>query len=114
MQAADRYGFLSGSSTHANRIDTLRTTQAQFGMVIDPHTADGLKVANEHITAGVPTIVLETALPIKFADTVVEALGRPPERPAALDGIEALPKRVKQMGADVTALKALITQTCGN
>jgi threonine synthase len=112
-QAAERYGFVSGSSTHANRVTTLRDTRERFGIVIDPHTADGLKVANEHLTAGVPTIVLETALPIKFADTVVEALGRPPERPAAFDGIESLPKRVKQMEADVTALKALIAQSCG-
>ncbi len=46
-------------------------------------------------------IVLETALPIKFADTIVEALGREPERPAKFDGIEDLPKRVQVMAADV-------------
>jgi len=112
-QAAERYGFVSGSSTHANRIDTLRDTFNRSGMVIDPHTADGLKVALEHITPGVCTIVLETALPIKFADTVVEALERLPERPAKFEGIEALPKRVQTMQADVVALKALISQSCG-
>ena len=50
--------------------------------MIDTHTADGLKVAREHLQPGVPMIVLETALPIKFAETIVEALGREPERPA--------------------------------
>ena len=112
-QAAERYGFVSGSSTHANRLATLRDTFNRCGMVIDPHTADGLKVALEHGTPGVVTIVLETALPIKFAETVVEALGRSPDRPAQFEGIEALPKRVQTMQADVTALKALIAQSCG-
>ena len=62
--------------------------------MIDTHTADGLKVAREHLQPGVPMIVLETALPIKFAATIVEALGREPERPAQFEGIEELPKRV--------------------
>jgi threonine synthase len=57
-------------------------------------------------------IVLETALPIKFASTIVEALGREPDRPAKFEGIEALPKRVQVMDADVAAIKALIAQAC--
>jgi threonine synthase len=57
-------------------------------------------------------IVLETALPIKFASTIVEALGREPDRPAGFEGIEALPKRVLVMDADVVAVKALIEKAC--
>jgi threonine synthase len=112
-QAAERYGFVSGCSTHANRLKTLRDTWERFGMMLDPHTADGLKVAHAHLTPGVATIVLETALPIKFADTVVEALGCAPDRPPQFEGIEALPKRVQLMQPDVAALKALIAQSCG-
>jgi threonine synthase len=115
-QAAARYGFVSGKSTHANRLDTIRTTFEQHGMVIDTHTADGLKVALDHrktpAELAVPMIVLETALPIKFASTIVEALGREPDRPAKFEGIEALPKRVQVMDADVVAIKALIAQAC--
>ncbi len=111
-QAAAKYGFVSGKSTHANRLDTIRQTFEQHGMVIDTHTADGLKVALEHLSAGVPMVVLETALPIKFAATVAEALGREPERPAQFEGIEALPKRVQVMDADVAAVKALIEREC--
>jgi threonine synthase len=115
-QAASRYGFVSGKSTHANRLDTIRTTFEQHGMVIDTHTADGLKVALDHrktpAELAVPMIVLETALPIKFASTIVEALGREPDRPAKFEGIEALPKRVQVMDADVAAIKALIAQAC--
>jgi threonine synthase len=102
------YGFVSGRSTHADRLATIRDTHARFGTIIDTHTADGLKVARAHSIAGVPTIVLETALPAKFAETIVEAIGREPERPAAMRGIEALPKRCEVMAADAAAVKAFI------
>ncbi|MFM2051534.1 MAG: hypothetical protein RL682_2025, partial [Pseudomonadota bacterium] len=115
-EAATKYGFVSGKSTHTNRLDTIRTTFEQHGMVIDTHTADGLKVALDHrktaTELAVPMIVLETALPIKFASTIVEALGREPDRPAGFEGIEALPKRVLVMDADVVAVKALIEKAC--
>ena len=112
-EAATRYGFVSGKSTHANRLQTIQDTWNRHGMVIDTHTADGLKVALERREAGVPMVVLETALPIKFAATIVEALGREPERPAKFEGIEALPKRVKVMDADVAAIQALVAAECG-
>jgi threonine synthase len=112
-QAASRYGFVSGKSIHANRLDTIRDTWERHGMVIDTHTADGLKVALEQRTPGIPMVVLETALPIKFAATIVEALGRQPERPPKFDGIEDLPKRLLVMDADVDAIKALIARECG-
>jgi threonine synthase len=110
--AASRYGFVSGKSTHANRLDTIRDTWARFGQMIDTHTADGLKVAREHLAPGVPMVVLETALPIKFAETIVEALNREPERPAKFNGIEALPKRVRVMPVDVNQVKAYIAAHC--
>ena len=107
-EAAGRYGFASGKSTHANRLATIRDTDARFGVVIDTHTADGLKVAREHLLPGLPMMVLETALPIKFAATIEEALGRPPERPSGFDGLEAKPRRLRVMPADVNRIKAYI------
>ncbi|MDO9400279.1 MAG: threonine synthase [Polaromonas sp.] len=106
--AAQHYGFVSGKSTHADRLRTIRDTYQRFDTMIDTHTADGLKVAREHMQAGVPMIVLETALPIKFAATIEEALGRLPPRPARFEGIEALPKRVQLMPADAALVKAYI------
>jgi threonine synthase len=103
------YGFQSGHSTHADRLATIRDTHERYGVMIDTHTADGLKVAREHLEANVPMIVLETALPVKFADTIVQALGCEPERPAALVGIEQLPKRFEVMKADADAIKRFIT-----
>jgi threonine synthase len=111
-QVTARYCFKSGKSTHANRLSTIKDTFERFGMMIDTHTADAVKVAREYMEAGVPMIVLETALPIKFAATIVEALGREPDRPAKFDGIEALPKRVTRMAADAEAVKAYIAQHC--
>ena len=109
---ANRYGFVSGKSTHHERLETIRRVWQQYGVMIDTHTADGVKVAQAHRKAGVPMLVLETALPIKFAATIVEALGREPDRPAQFDGIENLPKRVQVMDADVAAIKAFIAAEC--
>jgi threonine synthase len=102
------FGFASGRSTHADRLAIIRDTWQRFGTVIDTHTADGLKVAREHRRPGVPMLVLETALPAKFAETIREALGFEPPRPAALQGIEALPRRVQVMPADAERIKAYI------
>ncbi len=106
------FGFVSGKSTHADRLATIRSAWQDHQDMIDTHTADGLKVAREHLQPGVPMIVLETALPAKFAATIEEALGRQPLRPAALDGIEALPKRFTVMPVDVARIQAYIELHC--
>ena len=111
-KAAGFYGFESGRSTHADRLKTIQQVFAQYGVMIDTHTADGVKVALAHRNPAVPMVVLETALPIKFASTIVEALGRQPDRPAQFEGIELLPKRVQVMKADVDLIKAFISQHC--
>ena len=111
-QAVTRYGFVSGKSTHADRLTTIQDVHKHFGQMIDTHTADGVKVAREYLKPDVPMIVLETALPIKFAATIVEALGQEPHRPPKFEGIEALPKRVQVMKADVDQIKAYIVKHC--
>jgi threonine synthase len=108
FEGIERFGFVSGSSRHADRLDTIRDVHRRFGEIVDPHTADGIRVAREHREAGVPMICLETALPVKFEDTIVEALGRRPARPPAYDGIEDRPQKVSVMDADVDQVKAFI------
>jgi threonine synthase len=103
-----QFGFVSGRSTHADRLATIRSTWQQSKLVVDTHTADGLKVAREQRRAGVPMLVLETALPAKFAATIREALGREPERPPGFEGLEALPKRFTVIPPDVQAVKRYI------
>jgi threonine synthase len=102
------FGFVSGRSTHADRLATIRSTFLHSQTVIDTHTADGLKVAHEYRRAGVPMLVLETALPAKFASTIREALGREPDRPPGFEGIESLPKRFTVLPADAQAVKRFI------
>ncbi|RZI81057.1 MAG: threonine synthase [Rubrivivax sp.] len=110
-----QYGFVSGKSTHADRLATIKDTWERFGVMVDTHTADGLKVAREHLTPSVPMLVLETALPAKFAETIVEATGRQPERPhwiAGLEGLEERPKRFTVVPSDVAMVKDYITRHC--
>ena len=110
--AASQFGFASGKSTHANRLQTIRDVYQQHGVMIDTHTADGVKVAREHQQSDVPMVVLETALPIKFAATITEALGKSPEIPAAFAGLEDLPKRFVIAPADAGAIKQIIMDSC--
>ena len=108
-----RYGFASGKSTHADRLETIRFAEKSYGITVDTHTADGIKVARENLTAGVTMIVLETALPAKFNETIREALGRDADRPAGFENIEALPQRFEVMSADAAKVKAFVATHTG-
>jgi threonine synthase len=108
-----RFGFASGRSTHNDRLDTIRDVADDYDITIDTHTADGIKVAREHMAPRVPMIVLETALAAKFNETILEALGTDAERPAGFDDIEALPQRYVVMPADIAQMKAYIADHTG-
>jgi len=107
--ALSKFSFSSGKSTHENRLKTIRELWEEYGVMVDTHTADGIKVGLEQRRPSLPLICLETALPAKFAETIREALGREPERPTSMVGIEKLPQRCEVMDADVVKLKAFIT-----
>jgi threonine synthase len=106
------YRFASGRSSHADRLATIRDVWQRHGLMIDTHTADGIKVAREHCVAGMPMIVLETAQAVKFAETIREALGRDPVRPMELEGIEDLPQKVEVVDAVVNQVKDIIVRHC--
>jgi threonine synthase len=106
-------GFGSGRSSHEDRVATIRLVSEKYGDIIDPHTADGVKIALRLREARTPMICLETALPVKFDATIVEALGRHAPRPPAYEGIEALPQRFEVMKPDAEAIKAFIAQRAG-
>ena len=113
LDGADRdrvagFGFASGRSNAADRLATILAVYERFGEVIDPHTADALAVGRAHAIADEPMIVLETALPAKFNETVRAAIGIDAPRPAGFEGIEALPRRFLTMPCDVDRLKACI------
>ncbi len=108
----DQFGFVSGRSTHADRLATIRRAQHDYGVVVDTHTADGLFVAERWREAGVPMICLETALPVKFADAIREALGTEPPCPPAYAHLEGLGQRYSLMPADAKLLKRYIAERC--
>lgn len=112
MTRLPEFGFVSGSSTHADRLATIREIWQNHQIMIDPHTADGVKVAQDHNIKDLPTVILETAQAVKFAETIREALDREPLRPAALEGIESLPQQVTTLPADTAAVKAFVATHC--
>jgi threonine synthase len=112
FSALPDYGFVSGCSLHADRIATIRDIWMRHQVMIDTHTADGIKVAREYREPGLPMIVLETAQPVKFTEAIREALGRDPVRPKDMEGIEDLPQRVEVVDASVDQVKAIIVRHC--
>jgi len=112
MSRIATYGFVSGKSTHADRLRTISDAWEQHRTLIDPHTADGVKVAREHRQPGLRTIVLETALPLKFEDIIREATGHAPRRPAAVADLEQRPRRFEVVAPSVDAVMTYIAQHC--
>jgi threonine synthase len=104
------FGFVSARSSHADRVATIREVERRYGVVIDPHTADGVKAGLAGREPGVPLVCLETAQPAKFEATIGEALGRPPGRPKDLEDLESRPQRFDVIDPDVEAVKAYIAR----
>ena len=106
-----QYGFVSSKSTHANRLATIKQVYEQDRELIDPHTADGVKVAREVRETGETIVCLETALAAKFEATIHEAVGEVAiPRPAALEGLENLPQRVRVVPNNATTVKDIIKE----
>lgn len=106
----ENYGFTSSSSNHAYRLDYIKRIYEKHNILIDTHTADGFKAAYDHKSDNIPMMILETALPAKFEETIIEALGIKPDRPAALIDLELLPQRSKVADNDVDLIKSLIKE----
>ena len=106
-------GFVSGVSTHADRIATIRRLHSRHKTLVDPHTADGIKVGLERRDPAVPLVCVETALPAKFSATIKEAIGREPERPSAYANLEQRPQRCVAMPVAANRVKAYIAARVG-
>ena len=106
-------GFVSGTSTHADRIATIRDCYAHYRVIVDPHTADGIHVGRQHRENGVSLVCVETALPAKFAVTIREALGRNPDRPSAYTDLEGRSQHYRVLPAETERVKAYIAERAG-
>ena len=108
MRAVRESGFASAKSTHAQRLATIGELWREKGIMIDPHTADAVKCARDMRRPGVKMMVLETALPAKFSDTIREATGLEPPVPASYADIAGRAQRVTVMDPDAEAVKQFI------
>jgi threonine synthase len=106
------FGFASGRSTHQNRLHTIHDVYQKHQHVIDPHTADGVFVAQSFVSPNIPMVVLETALPVKFAKTIEQAIGHSPDVPVQFQHLEHLPQKVEVMSNDVQKIKDFISLHC--
>ncbi|KQR39303.1 threonine synthase [Microbacterium sp. Leaf159] len=104
----EEFGIVSGTSTHDDRLATIKAVYDASGDIIDPHTADGVKVAREYLEPGVPMLVLETAKPQKFAETIREAIGVELEYSSELRTMLDAPQRTTEMADDEHELRAFI------
>ncbi|MDY0271681.1 MAG: threonine synthase [Advenella sp.] len=106
----EKFGFVGGQSSHADRLQTIKTVYEQEGVLIDPHTADAVKVARQYQEEGIPMLVLETALPAKFNETIQEAIGQPAPVPEHLKGLADLPQKVTVMDCNVEQVRSYIQE----
>jgi threonine synthase len=104
--------FASGRCSEEETVETIRQTFARTGEVLCPHSAVGVKVAQEHLGA-VPMITLATAHPAKFPDAVEAAMGQRPALPLRMADLFDRPERVTQAPDDLAALEALIRERTG-
>ena len=101
----------------AGRVDDAATLAAiaecrrRFGETLDPHTAIGYAVAQQHRRdAAVPMVVLSTAHPAKFPDAVQKAVGERPALPPRLADLLERTERVDGLPNDEAALKDMIDE----
>lgn len=104
------FGIVSGTSTHADRLATIRSVHEGTGEIIDPHTADGVTVARDYVESGEVMLVLETAKPEKFAETIREAIGVELTYSDELQAMLDAPQHVVDLPDDAAALTAFIRE----
>jgi len=103
-------GIISGSSSHQNRLETIKNIYYKYNRIIDPHTADGIFVARNNLKPDVPMICLETAMPIKFSQTVHDSIGKKPVMPEKFENIESKKQKIKKINCNVELLKKYISE----
>lgn len=105
-----KFGFLSASSTHTDRLETIRKVEDTYGVLVDPHTADGIRAAWKTQAQGVetPVVCLETALPVKFSQTITDAVGYEPPVSPRFRAVMDTGRHVTDLPNDAEAVKKYI------
>jgi threonine synthase len=103
-----RATFRALAVTQPETTATIADFYRETGYVLDPHTAVGVRAGLQFVEDGVPMVCLATAHPAKFGDAVREAIGREPELPPAVVGLEERQSRCQVLDAQVEQVKAFV------
>jgi threonine synthase len=104
-----RATFTSGRASEEETLATIHRTWQATGELLCPHSAVGVHVAEQHLSA-TPMITLATAHPAKFPEAVQRASGIHPELPARMGDLFHKPERMTRVPNDLKALEALIRE----
>lgn len=99
--------FAAGYAQDDEILKTIAAVEAEYGYLLDPHTAAAWHVG-EALLGDLPQVVVGTAHPAKFAAAVQSALGRQPETPPGFEDLSGKPERVTVIDADPSELDRLI------
>ena len=100
--------FRAARASDHDTLATIRSVYESTGMLIDPHTAVGVKAARDFAEDGVPMLTLATAHPAKFPDAVERATGERPTLPAHLADLFDRPERTTQLPNDLATVEAFV------
>ena len=107
--AGVRQLFDAGRVDEPGTLAAIADCRRRFGETIDPHTAVGYAVAQQHRRdVSIPMVVLATAHPAKFPDAVARGTGTRPRLPARLADLMERTERVDRLPNDLAALESLI------
>jgi threonine synthase len=101
--------FAARAVSEEETIATIRQVYEEHGYLLDPHTAVGVKAAQE-LKQDRPVVCLATAHPAKFGDAVKKAIGKDVELPPALAGLSTLESRCEVMDADAELIRSYLQQ----
>jgi len=102
--------FVAASVDNDQTLATIRDFHGTTGYVLDPHTATGVRAGKELNSGDSPVICLATAHPAKFPEAVKQAIGKNPDRPGSLHGLEARERRCEVIDADTAAVKTYLAK----
>ena len=102
--------FTAGVGDRAATLAAIRRMHAEYGYLLDPHSAVGVHVALEQRQPGEAVICLATAHPAKFGEAIREATGRNLARHPLIDGLRDLPTRLDVLPASAAAVRAYLAE----
>ncbi|MGC3936351.1 threonine synthase [Roseobacter sp. EG26] len=100
--------YVSGRASEEDTMATIASSLKSSGELLCPHSAVGVKVAEELRATDTPMITLATAHPAKFPDAVEKASGQHPPLPPRMADLYERPERVSRVPNDLAALTAHI------